>query len=501
MLSPIKYHKYILPALFLLFILGQVAYVWWLPWFPTQDGPCHFYNLVILRDLRNGGHAWGTWFEQHLTMSSNLGFHFIAYPLISLVSPLSAEKIFISIYIIIFSTSIPLSLKMLDLPRFPWSFLVIPVVWSYSLAMGFYSFIITLPLLILSMALTIRMRTSGLTVRFIIICMASALLLFFHLIPFACFALFVLISILVDDKNSVSKRLITAIILLMPSAAALAWYMAVSAGSPHIRASSFLKRLPFLITDILTCSTIFFSPLQIVSGTLLGLLLYVLLKNYAIGIGSDYIQKVFGLYAIAIAVLALVSPPSLGGGAFLNERLPTVMLMVLIPLIASRDSHYDIYLKNVLIPVVAVVLIINSVLFYRMSSLVTEFMSARHLSLKAGSVVMPYRDFGLPDSRVDVLVHAISHYATKNGLVDAGNYQQQFAYFLVHYRPAYYTQMPSPDQVNYRKETIDFDKFGSVRYLFVWDTVLSPKNLTKFRKIYQNRKLSVWERFDAHSSH
>jgi len=491
-----NYRKHILPSLFLLFVLGQVAFVWWLTWFPTQDGPCHIYNLAILKDLRNGGHVWGAWYEQHLTPTPNWGFHLIAYPLLSIVSPLTAEKIFISIYIILFSAAVPLSLKLLKLPLFPWSFLAAPAIWSYSLGMGFYSFVIALPLLTLAMALTIRMRTHGLMVRFIITTTASAILFVCHLIPFACFALFVLITQLIDISVSPARRIVSALALLAPSTALLTLHMAASSGSPSILMPDFLSRIPFLILNALACSTIYFSSLQGISGVALAFLLGFLIKQSTKNICSDYLPKLFGLYAVIIAAFAIIAPPSLGGGGYFSQRLPTVMLIALIPLFASSHDRYHILLKKCVIPVIVLVLLFNFVVFFRMSALVDEFMSARRLSLQAGSVVMPYRKYGLPGSKLDVLAHATAHYALRSTLIYAGNYEMQFSYFPVRYLPAVKARTPSSDQVIYRGESTDFAHFGSIGYLIAWDAVLTPNALDRFNRIFQDRKLSVWVRSD-----
>ncbi len=498
--SPIKHNEQIIASLFLLFVLAQVAFVWWLPWLPTQDGPCHIYNLAILKDLRNGGGVWGQWFEQHLTVTPNLGFHLVAYPLLSLLSPESAERAFITIYIVLFSVSIPLSLKLLKLRYFPWSFLVVPIIWSYSLAMGFYSFIIALPILIISMALTIRLRASGLFTRFIIITAASAILFVCHIIPFACFALFILISLLVEKGGSWGNRFLAGIMLLTPSAGALGWHLAVS-DSKRIEAPGFLERFPTLATDILTCSTFFLSPIQAVSGSAIAILLYTLIRERPVSDYTDYVSKLFGSYAVAITLLTLLAPPSLGGGGFLNPRLPTILLMTLIPLFAAGHDRYPVRLKSAVIPVVITMLACNCAAFLKMSSLVGEFMAAARLPMKAGTVVMPYRVYGVPGSRVDVLAHAISHYALRERLINAGNYQMQFSYFPVRYRPELYAMMPSLNQMVHAKETIDFDQFTSIGYIFAWDAKLSPYRLGNFRQVYTDKRLCIWERCSTVTSH
>ena len=86
----------------------HIGIVWLLPYVPTQDGPSHIYNLVILKDLLNGGKEWGDYFTAQLFAVPNLGFHLIAYPLLSVFPPLIVEKIFISTYMVLLGVSVPL---------------------------------------------------------------------------------------------------------------------------------------------------------------------------------------------------------------------------------------------------------------------------------------------------------------------------------------------------------------------------------------------------------
>src|SRR6266567_4661832 len=113
--------------LFILLLTAHIGLVWVLPYFPTQDGPSHIYNLVILDDLLHGGKEWGSFFTYKLHAVPNLGFHLIAYPLLQFFPPLITEKIFVSIYIFLMGACGPFFLRSFDKPVFPLSFLVFPV--------------------------------------------------------------------------------------------------------------------------------------------------------------------------------------------------------------------------------------------------------------------------------------------------------------------------------------------------------------------------------------
>src|SRR5215470_12611130 len=86
-------------VLYLLLLSIHIGLIWLLPFFPTQDGPSHLYNLVILRDLLNGGSRWGHSFDYQIFIGPSLGFNAVAYPLLAVFDPFVVEKLFISIYV------------------------------------------------------------------------------------------------------------------------------------------------------------------------------------------------------------------------------------------------------------------------------------------------------------------------------------------------------------------------------------------------------------------
>ena len=110
--------------LYTVLLFAHIGLVWFLPYFPTQDGPSHIYNLVILHDLLNGGKEWGEIFSYQLHAIPNLGFNLLTYPMLHFLHPLTAEKLFLSIYIVLMGCSIPFFLHVFNKPSMPLSFFV-----------------------------------------------------------------------------------------------------------------------------------------------------------------------------------------------------------------------------------------------------------------------------------------------------------------------------------------------------------------------------------------
>src|SRR6266702_2190648 len=175
-------------------LAAHVMLIWLLPYFPTQDGPCHIYNLVILHDLLHGGKEWGNYFTYTLHPVPNLGFNLLAYPLINFLPPLVVERVFLSIYIVLMGSSVPLLLKTFGRPVFPFAYFVFPVIFNFCLLTGFYSYVIAVPLFILSFSLAWKVRNSSHFCKFICFNLSGTILFYFHLIP-SLFFLLSLISI------------------------------------------------------------------------------------------------------------------------------------------------------------------------------------------------------------------------------------------------------------------------------------------------------------------
>src|SRR4030067_2361481 len=138
---------------YVLLLVSHCAFVWWIRFFPPQDGPSHIYNLVILSDLLNGGKEWGRFFSYHWQAVPNLGFHIIAFPLLNFFAPFTVEKIFISLYIVLMGISVPIFLRTFGRPSLPAAFFLFPVIFNFTLMMGFYSYCITIPLFLLASSL------------------------------------------------------------------------------------------------------------------------------------------------------------------------------------------------------------------------------------------------------------------------------------------------------------------------------------------------------------
>ena len=253
--------------LYTVLLFAHVGLVWFLPYFPTQDGSSHIYNLVILRDLLNGGEKWGNFFSYQLSAVPNLGFNLLAYPILQFFTPLIVEKIFISIYIIFLGSSVPFFLHTFNKTSLPFIYFVFPVIFNFNLMMGFYSYVITVPLFLIAFSISWKIFNRSTVCKFIIFNFAGLIIFYFHIIPFI-FLFLSLICITIVQSKGLKKLIVDQLNLLFiisPSLIILFLYLVKGAkGSlPDFSYLFYLPRYIYLRNDLFFFSTVTFSPWQL----------------------------------------------------------------------------------------------------------------------------------------------------------------------------------------------------------------------------------------------
>src|SRR5262245_49019596 len=79
--------------------------VWLFTYFPSQDGPSHLANSIVLKDYGKPGTRYHEFYELRWELFPNWTSHMLLAGLMTLAPPLIAEKLLLSIYIIGFAWS------------------------------------------------------------------------------------------------------------------------------------------------------------------------------------------------------------------------------------------------------------------------------------------------------------------------------------------------------------------------------------------------------------
>lgn len=486
-------------------LAAGIGLVWALPWFPTQDGPAHIYNLVILHDLLNGGKEWGNFFTYRLSAVPNLGFNLLSYPLMHFFPPLVVEKIFVSLYILLMGICVPVFMKTFERAVYPLSFLVFPIVFNFTLLMGFYSYVIAVPLFILAFSMAWNIREKSAACRFACFNLAGFALFYLHLIPFVFFLISLYAIVMAEMPGIKTKMAGLAKLSFMVSPCILQLALYLQHGK-RITIADFsylisMERNVELIRDLISFSTVTYSPLQFLPANLLSfaflffLLVFVFEKMRGKRQQFPAGEKAIFYLLSALTIIYYLAPSHFGGGSFFNQRLPWVMFMVALPLLRIPDSSL---LRGFSLAVVAGIVglnfAVNAFLMQQQSGKVDKYVSGLAAGLPKGAFVMTYKTKE-EWSRIDVLMHAASYYGIFNGCVDIGNYATSFDYFPVHFKrtlPAF----PPPAQIDYKPKSIDWAEYPPIQYVIGWEIdELDMKLLGRFyRLIRQDAPLSIWQR-------
>jgi hypothetical protein len=500
---------------YLFFLCLHIALVWSLPYFPTQDGPSHLYNLVILKDLLNEGKEWGEFFSYKFRAVPNLGFIFISYPLLQIFSPLVVEKLFISIYVILIGTSLFLLLNSFNKQSLPFIFFVFPIIFNFNLMMGFYSYVITIPLFLLAFTFSWKFRNCSLIFKFFYYNLAGLTIFFFHVIPFVFFLLSIICITIAQSKGF--KRIIRdqaiLVTIIFPSLLIFAFYFGknLTGSIPDFSYLLHPSHYKYLRNDLFFFSTVTFSAWQMLPGFTFTCLFISFLILYARKFITKYYkragdiidfppsEKVFIYLTLALFLIYLLSPFRFGKGSFFSQRFPWVIFLLLIPLLTVDEriiSKRFVFITSSGITIFF--LLVNATVFWEQSAKINKFMSGLHTELPKASFVMTYKrrkweKSGLP--RADVLMHAASYYGIFKGCVDIGNYETGLDYFPVHFE----NNIPSPPsqyQINPTPKTINWSEYPSIQYLFSWDIDNQEKDElnTFFHIIFEDAPFSIWQR-------
>ncbi len=491
---------------YILLLTAHLGLVWWLPYFPTQDGPSHIYNLVILHDLLNGGKDWGSFFSYQLRAVPNLGFNLIAYPLLYFFPPLVIEKIFISIYIVLMGVSVPFFLRTFNKPSLPFAYFVFPVLFNFSLLMGFYSYVVAIPLFLLAFSFAWKIRNSSLACKFICFNSAGFIIFYFHLIPFVFFML-ALIAITVVESTGYKKKinnLLKLLIAITPSIFYLFFYLRGTKSS--IPDFSYLLSFfrPFqLLDELFFFSTVNFYWQILPASLFMSLFVlfgYLSIKNiYQRRLQFGNItpsEKSLICLSSVLILIYLFAPIRFGDGYYFNQRFPWVILLITLPLLRTPETTFFKRFGSIVITgIVSVFFAFNAIILLQQSTKVERFLSGLCAGLPKCAFVMTYKTKPPERSRVDVLLHAASYYGIFRGCIDIGNYETGSGYFPISFNknlPA----LPPIGQIAYEPATINFSNYPYIQYLLGWEIDKKDrKELSKFfHIIWEEDQFSIWQR-------
>ena len=150
--------------LFPLLLSAQLAPVWAFAYLPTQDGPSHVLNALVLRDCGDPGARDHEFYERRVAPIPNWTAELLLAGLSLVMPPLMAEKVLASIYVLGLPLAVDFFLAGLG-GGGEAALLGLLFVFSRSFFLGFYNFNLSLILLFVALGVFVRPGVRSPTIR------------------------------------------------------------------------------------------------------------------------------------------------------------------------------------------------------------------------------------------------------------------------------------------------------------------------------------------------
>src|SRR5207249_3856255 len=111
---------------------------------PTQDGPAHLANALILKDYGSEGTRYHEFYEVHWEPLPNWTGHLMLLGFLHFLPPLAAEKVLVSLYVIGFAWSFRYFLGAMGSACPPLALAGLLFVFQRCFWLGFYNFCLSL---------------------------------------------------------------------------------------------------------------------------------------------------------------------------------------------------------------------------------------------------------------------------------------------------------------------------------------------------------------------
>ncbi len=459
-----------LGALFSIVALLHLLPVWRVEYLPTVDGASHVYNATVLRELAAGTPAFQRVYAADLRPYPNwLGHAFLGLAL-GLVPPVVAEKLLVSIIILLFLGGCWRLAGVVDPRNRMYALLVMPLTFHVLLQMGFYNYSFGAAIALFAIASAWENRgTSGwrpvaATAFWLVICY------FGHALPAMVALLFAVVIWAISLSIRGWKSEWQQGLAFVPTTALLLWFaLQPRAPGGHWTWAGAVMWEPLLRVAILLT----FSLRQLTFGTAIGIAFGVLLAATLALENIDWKrrrlivreQDTFLLLTILAVVLFLAAPLSVEEGLVLKARLLLFPYLICLPWLSPR-------LPRVLLVTVFSVVALGNVYYIREC----WKRSAKDLTIATAPLpgAVPLRtvialnfDHGSPHSLLPLYSHTVSYGFADRRLIDLGNYEAALGFFPVAFRAG----VRRPPIIDIEMHPGDFspDAYADViDYIYVW---------------------------------
>lgn len=426
--------------------------IWCVDRVPTQDGPMHLETATALLHYSDPGRDYSRFFYRNTEPVPSLLSHVFLTGAMAATGPQVAEKLLLSIYVILFVGGVYWLLFTVDPERTFFTLLAFPMIYNYLLHVGLYGFVISVPLSLLIVAWWWKQEEPRRWRTLLILVAALVLLYFCHLVPVAILCM-VLPVVGITRHRLGPEGLLRLAVALLLACVLPAWFL--------YRWGTDVSHFRPLWTGVWELvsfdSLASFSPAQHWVGRSLGLITALIVVHTVRARRSDATsstgasgalraacaggEATFLVSALLCAALYLVTPENVSEGGFVVERVALYPFLLLLPWLEPRFRR-SAQKRALGCALVALTLVhLGQTLHYYRETVddLGEYTSGIHL-VHPDDTILPVHFDGTTSGqvfeshyRVGILWHGVGHYCAEAGAIGLFNIQGNKRLFPLSY--------------------------------------------------------------------
>lgn len=488
----------------ILFILYLVP-IWRFRYFPSQDGPSHIYVTEVLSSLTAGQSAYEDYFRLNIRPFPNWSAYGVMWFFQRFASPLTAEKLFLTIYLGLMVLSFWYLLSVLGRPHRLWALFALPLGYNYTLFMGFYNFCFGLPLVLFTLGFWWRWREKWGPGRLLVLAVLLLLVYFCHPVPIGL-VLACLAGMAVVYYRFRLKPVSYLLVSFIPVLTLFAYNFLGDRAFAVQPSSSSFWRLPQLIVDFVKMRSILAfdagrqAPIALGLAAILWSALLVTIRKRCRrernGLHIDFQPRdVFVIPLLISLLLYVVLPNRIGEGGVISARMNLFSTVLVIPLLSEDFGKRT---RVLFTAALGVLLLVNLAFLYSVFAInnqrLDEFVAGRD-AVSPGSVFLPLVfDKGENDELVWIYAHAPNYYCFGRGIVNLSNYHMDwFSRYVVTWK----RDVPRPGirDVEALRDRLDFGKLSEyVDYVLTFGE--EPETIARveeyFRPVFKRGRVRIF---------
>lgn len=474
----INFKKLTIKHLIILLILIHLIPIWSFKFIPTQDGINHIYNAYILKEYNNPQY---TQFRQVYSLNikpfPNWTSHAFFFLALYIMPPLVAEKIFVTICVILVPLSFFYFYKSVD--KRLWFFGFLGFLYSYNvlLHLGFYNFALSVPLYFFLLGYWWKYRENLSWKRGLIFNALLILTYFSHLFSFALALLSIsflalMSAILVWNEAKPFKErffiLFRTVLWLLPSYIIMLLNILLNPEEKTTTYRSLKEQWEYFIS---VKSLVYYNDRYvIISRILLGFMILCFFLTLGVMLWSiikkkEKIRKAifnqrFGFLILfgIITALYFKIPWAYGPPAWLNDRANLFIFPVFTAWLAFS---YPKLVKTGMVIIIVLLSFSHLALTFHdydiLNEDMKEFTSGVGMIEDDSAISILTNDYFFAPRHGTIkylspFFHDTCYYCFGNGSHYVANYEPKYVYFPIQYREGYWK----------------FEYKGTIDYMLVW---------------------------------